>query len=52
MVRQAFRFTFVVALLLSLAQLALAAPGYPDIIRIGYQKGNSLVILKANGDLE
>ena len=52
MVRQAFRFTIVVAVLLSLARLALAASAYPDIIRIGYQKGNSLVILKANGELE
>ena len=29
-----------------------AAPAYPKEFRIGYQKGNSLVILKASGKLE
>lgn len=31
---------------------AAAPPAYPREFRIGYQKGNSLVILKASGELE
>ena len=31
---------------------ATAQPSYPKEFRIGYQKGNSLVILKASGELE
>ena len=51
-VRQVLRFSFALALLILVARLAIGAPSYPEVIRIGYQKGNSLVILKANGELE
>ncbi|MBD1551236.1 aliphatic sulfonate ABC transporter substrate-binding protein [Pseudomonas typographi] len=50
------RFAYSLAVLFTTALLAsapaLAADGYPTQLRIGYQKGNSLVLLKSRGTLE